>query len=135
MTDRPDQADVRDRTLGDLGLQVTRDLSRLVHQEIDLAKTELKEDVGKAGQGAGLLGGAGLTGVFTLAFASLAAVYALDKVMDRVWAALIVAAAWAVLTAALAIFGRSRLRQLSPPMERTTQSLKEDAQWVKTRNS
>ena len=37
---------------------------------MDLAKTEMKEEVAKVGKGAGLLGGAGLAGWFLLLFLS-----------------------------------------------------------------
>jgi hypothetical protein len=51
-----------DKSLGELVATATRDLSLLVHQEIALAKAEIKQDVAAAGKGAGLFGGAGFAG-------------------------------------------------------------------------
>ena len=124
-----------DATLGELVTNVSRDISTLVHQEMDLAKTELRQEVAAAGKGAGMLGGAGVTGLYVLGFGSLTAVYALGNLMDLAWAALIVTLVWAVVTGVLALIGRSKLKQATPPLEQTKQSLKEDAQWVKTRKS
>ena len=47
-------------------------MSRLLRQEIDLAKAEAKQEVTKLGKGAGLLGGAGVAGHLLLLFASVA---------------------------------------------------------------
>jgi membrane protein implicated in regulation of membrane protease activity len=45
--------------------------------------------------------------------------------MDEAWAALLVAALWAVLAAVLAVLGRKKLREVQPKPERTVQTLKE----------
>src|SRR3954464_7637558 len=79
-----------ERSLGEIFSDVTQDLSTLIRQEMELAKTELKEEVSKAGKGAGLLGGAGLAGWFTLLFLSITVFYALDEFMPDWLAALIV---------------------------------------------
>ena len=57
---------------------------------MDLAKTEMKQEVAKVGKGAGMLGGAGLAGWFLLLFLSFTLMYGLDEVMSRWIAALIV---------------------------------------------
>ena len=53
-------------SVGELVTEVTRDLTTLVRQELELARAEMKEEVAKAGKGAGLLGGAGFGHVRTL---------------------------------------------------------------------
>lgn len=125
-----------DRSLGEIVGDIASDLGTLVRQEMDLAKTEIKAEVGKAGKGAGLLGGAGVTGFLALFFASLTVMYALGHVMDLAWAALIVAVVWAVVAGVLAATGRRRLREVDPSLSTTKQTLKEDARWAKapTRN-
>jgi hypothetical protein len=55
--------------------------------------------------------------------------------MDLIWAALIVAVVWAVVAAVLATTGRKELREVDPKPDQTVESLKEDAKWLKTRNS
>ena len=52
---------LEDKSLGELVATATRDLSLLLHQEVELAKAELKQDISAAGKGAGLFGGAGFT--------------------------------------------------------------------------
>ena len=53
-------------SLGDLLSEVTRDLSTLIRQEIELAKAELKQSGTRAGKGGGMLAGAGIAGHFVL---------------------------------------------------------------------
>ncbi|WP_461087418.1 phage holin family protein [Streptomyces deserti] len=110
---------------------MTSDLQTLFRQEVELAKTEIREEGAKAGKAAGLYGGAGFGGYMVALFLSLAAVFGLANVMDAGWAALIVAAVWAVIAAVLYVMGRSRMREVSPKPEQTVQTLKEDAQWAR----
>jgi Flp pilus assembly protein TadB len=124
--------DVEGRSVGDLVGEIADDLSRLLRQEIDLAKAEAKQEVSKLGKGAGLLGGAGVAGHLLLLFASVTLMLVLGRVMDLDLAALIVALIWAVVAAVLASMGRRQLRSFDPQLPQTTQTLKEDVQWAKT---
>src|SRR6478609_4134714 len=90
-----------DRSLGELISEVTGDLSTLMRQELELAKAELQQSAGRAGKGAGMLGGAGLAGYFVLLFASIALWWAIGTGTGLGWAAVIVAALWAVVGAIL----------------------------------
>lgn len=123
------------RSLGDIVSSVTQDISTLIRQEMDLAKTELKEEVTKAGKGAGLLGGAGLAGYFVLLFVSLTALFALDEGLPLWVSALIVTAVWAVVAAVLALTGRKAIQESNPQLPKTQQTLKEDAQWATAQKS
>jgi hypothetical protein len=123
----------RERSLGEIIGDITGDLGTLMRQELDLAKTEIKQEAAKAGKGAGLLGGAGVTGHMALLFASLTLMFALRQALDSyVWAALIVTVLWAVVAAVLAAQGRKKLKTVQPKPDATIQTLKEDAQWAKT---
>jgi hypothetical protein len=124
--------DVEGRSVGDLVGEIADDLSRLLRQEIDLAKAEAKQEVSKLGKGAGLLGGAGVAAHLLLLFASVALMLVLGRVMDLDLAALIVALIWAVVAAVLAVTGRRQLRSFDPTLQETTHTLKEDVQWAKT---
>lgn len=99
-------------SLGDLLGDVTRDLSTLMRQEVELAKAELKQSTSRAGKGAGMLAGAGVGGHFVLVFLSLALMFALGAIMALGWAALIVAVIWAIIAAVLASIGRKELKQI-----------------------
>ncbi|TDO48004.1 putative superfamily III holin-X [Kribbella sp. VKM Ac-2527] len=124
-----------DESVGELVSQLTTDLGQLTRQELALAKAELQTEAKKAGKGAGMLGGAAFAGWMVALFLSLTVMWALDEAMDRIWAALIVAAVWAVVAAVLAMTGRKELREVNPKPDQTVESLKEDAKWMKTRNS
>ncbi|MEJ1109538.1 MULTISPECIES: phage holin family protein [unclassified Kribbella] len=120
-------------SLGQLVSQLTGDVGTLTRQELALAKAELREEAKQAGKGAGMLGGAALAGWMLAMFVSLTVMWALDEVMHLAWAALIVAAVWGVAAAVLAASGRKALRDVSPIPEQTVETLKEDAEWLKTR--
>lgn len=119
---RPDVSDV---SLGELIGDVTRDLSTLMRQELELAKAELKQEATKSGKAAGALGGAAVAGLMVLVFLSCALWWGLANVMDEGWAALIVAVIWMIIGAILYAVGRKRLRQVNPTPERTVDTLKE----------
>ncbi|MDG5803897.1 phage holin family protein [Streptomyces ossamyceticus] len=120
-----------DATVGELLSTVTSDVQTLFRQEVELARTEVKQEATKAGKAAGMYGGAGFAGYMVLLFLSVAALLGLANVMDGGWAALIVTAVWAVAAAVLYQRGRSRMRTVSPKPEHTVETLKEDAQWAR----
>ncbi|WIY06544.1 phage holin family protein [Amycolatopsis mongoliensis] len=115
--------DVADSSVGDLMTNVMKDLSTLVRQEVDLAKAETKAEAGKAAKGAAMVGGAGLAGYMVLLFLSVALWQGLENVMDGGWAAVVVAAVWAVAGAVLYVTGRSEFRRINPKPERTVETL------------
>jgi uncharacterized membrane protein YqjE len=128
------RSDIEGRSLGELVGRLSSDFTRLVRLEIALAKTEAKEEAARAGKGVGMLGGAGLAGNLALVFVSLTVMFALAEAMELVWAALIVTVVWAVVAAVLASVGRKALKSVEP-LPKTTQTLKEDAQWAKSQRS
>ena len=119
-----------DTSIGELVSNITQDFSTLVRQEMELAKAELTQTVSKASKGAGMFGGAGLAGYFTLLFLSLALWWALgtliadeDAMPALGWSALIVAAIWAVVAAVLALTGRKEMKEVEG-LPRTSQTVK-----------
>jgi uncharacterized protein YacL len=129
----PDQADLRERPFGELLKQLSEETTRLVHQEIELAKAELTQKGKQAGTGAGLFGGAGAIGFLALAALTTCFILALDAAMPAWLAALIVAVVYGVIAAVLAMQGRNKIKQAVPPVpEQTIETVKEDVEWVKT---
>jgi len=124
-----------ERSLGQIVSDVTQDFSALVKQEMELARTELKQEVAKAGKGAGLLGGAGVAGHLVLIFASLALTFLLDNWMPLELAFLITTIIWGIIAAVLAVTGRKALRESNPELPRTQQTLKEDAAWARAQKN
>lgn len=116
---------VENASVGELISEVTSDLSRLMRQELELAKTEIKEEATKTGKAAGMLGAAAVAGHMALLFASFALWWGLANVMDEGWAALIVMVLWAIAAGALYATGRSRLREVHPAPTQTVDTLKE----------
>ncbi|PSL56097.1 putative superfamily III holin-X [Saccharothrix carnea] len=118
-------------SLGQLVGELTEDLSRLMRQELELAKAEIREEASKAGKAAGMLGAAGFAGYMTAVLLSLALAFALATFMGLGWATLVVAVLWGIAGFALFSAGRSRLRKVNPKPERTIETLKEDAEWAR----
>ena len=116
---------VADASVGELIGNVATDLSKLMRQELELAKAEMKVEAAKAGKGAGMLGGAGVAGLLAAVFASLTLMFLLDLAMPLWVAALIVTILWAVAGAFLYTTGRKTLKTVSPAPTQTVDSLKE----------
>jgi uncharacterized membrane protein YqjE len=128
-----DSEDLHDRSLGELLKQLSEQTTRLVHQELELAKAELTQKGKQAGMGAGLFGGAGAIGFLALAALTTCFILALDAAMPAWLAALIVAVVYGVIAAVLAMQGRKKIKQAVPPVpEQTIETVKEDVEWVKT---
>ena len=126
--------DLREHGTGELLKELSDHTTTLVRKEIELAKAELGEKGKKAGQGAGMFGGAGLFGAFAFAALTTAIIAALDSAMELWLAALIVAVVYAVIAGVLALQGRNKVQEAGPPVpEQATESVKEDVQWAKTR--
>lgn len=119
------------RSLGDIVGDIASDLSTMVRSELELAKTEAKQEVTKAGKSAGLLGAAGISAYFALLFLSLFVMYLLANAMEVEWAALIIFAVWAVAAAITGVMGRKKMKEIDPKLETTQRTLKEDVQWAK----
>ena len=135
--DAPQAANQPDeeRSLGQIVGDISQDLSTLVRQELDLAKTELRQEATTAGKGVGMLAGAAVSGLLVLLFLSWALLWLLDNVMPVELAALLTALLWAVVTGVLVSMGRKQLREANPQLPQTQHSLKEDAAWVRAQKS
>jgi Putative Actinobacterial Holin-X, holin superfamily III len=126
-------ARLREQSMGELFKQLSEDLSALVRQELRLAQAEMTEKGKRAGMGAGIFGGAGLIGVMALGTLTACFVAALATGMDVWLAALIVTVVYAAIAGLLALQGRERMQEATPPIpEQTVETVKEDVQWAKT---
>jgi uncharacterized membrane protein YqjE len=125
--------DLRDRSLGELLKQLSEQTTRLVHQEMELAKAELQQKGRQAGAGAGMFGGAGALGLAALGALTACFILALDAVMPAWLAALIVAVVYGIIAFVLVKRGQDKLMQATPPVpEQTIETVKEDMEWAKT---
>jgi uncharacterized membrane protein YqjE len=131
--DPSDPDGLRDRSLPELLKRLSEETSRLVHQELELAKAELTEKGRQAGAGAGLFGAAGAIGLLAAAALTACFILGLDAVMPAWLAALLVAVVYGAIAAVLALRGRDRVKQATPLVpEQTIETVKEDVQWAKT---
>lgn len=127
MTPQPDE-----QTIGELIASATRDLSLLVHKEVELAKTEIAAELKRAGIGAGLLGGAGFVGYFALLLLSVAAALGVAAGFDiPAWAGfLVVGGLYGAGAGLFAMLGLGKVVKVGPP-QRTIRTVKDDLEWAK----
>jgi uncharacterized membrane protein YqjE len=127
---------MRDQGMGELFKQLSDDLSTLVRQELKLAQAEMTEKGKKAGVGIGMFGGAGIVGLLALGALTTCLIAALSTGMEVWIAALIVTVVYVAAAGGLAMRGRDRVSEATPPLpEQTIETVKEDAQWAKTQLS
>ena len=121
----------QERTIGQLVVDATRDVSDLVRHEIALAKIEVKRDVARAGSGAGLFAAAALFGAVAFILLCFTAAYGLVEAGLATWMAFgIVTLALLLIAALLALVGRVQLKKVKPP-ERTISTSKDSVAALK----
>jgi len=121
-------------SLAELVKQLSEQSSRLARQEVELAKAELAVKGKRAGIGAGMFGGAGMLGFYALGALVAAAILVLATAITAWLSALIIAVVLAAIAGVLALQGKSKVQQATPPVpEEATESVKEDVQWAKTK--
>ena len=121
-----------DRSLSELVGQVTTDLGSLMSTQIELAKVEIKEEVSRAGKGAGLVGGGGLAAFVAVIMLSVALAFGIGDLIDSLgWAFLIVGLLEAAVAAVLVMTGKQRITSVTPVAEQTIASVKEDIEWAR----
>jgi hypothetical protein len=131
--DLPGSDDLRDRSLGELLKQLSQETTRLVHQELELAKAELTHKGKQAGAGAGMFGGAGALGLAALGALTACFILALNAIMPAWLAALIVAVVYGIIAFVLVKQGQAKIKAVGPPVPtQTIETVKEDVEWAKT---
>jgi predicted lipid-binding transport protein (Tim44 family) len=126
------QDELRDRSIGDLLKQLSQETATLARKEVELARAEITQNAQQAGLGAGMFGGAGVAGLLALGAFTTFLIALLATAMEVWIAALIVTVLWSVIAGVLALIGRNRVQEATPPAEQTVDSIKEDVQWAKT---
>jgi MFS family permease len=118
-----------DQSVGELVRQLSEQATRLARQEVELGAKGRR-----AGLGAGMFGAAGLVGLFALGALTAGLILVVATQLDTWLAAFIVAGGYALLAGILALIGRVKVRQATPPVpEQAGESVKEDVEWAKTR--
>ena len=121
---RAETLSTQEPTLGRLVADASRDISTLIHSEIELAKSELRVSVRGGGMGAALLAAAGVLGFLILILFSFTVVWVLIWAgLDPWWAYLIVTGFYVVVAGILALIGVRKLKQVRAP-EKTISTTK-----------
>jgi hypothetical protein len=121
----------RTESLGQLMGEVSKDISTLFRQEVELAKAELSQSAKKAGKGAGMFGGAGVAGLIALVFLSVALWWGLGFLTGLVWSAIIVAVIWGIVAGVLALRGKKEIEEIQGA-PKTAETLKKVPDAFKT---
>ncbi|MEV8307210.1 phage holin family protein [Streptomyces flavidovirens] len=120
-------ADSVDRSLGQLVASATAEMSALMHDEIALAKAELRRDAKRVGMGGTAIGVAGVFALFSLPVLSFAAAYGIHNLgLGLAWSFLIVGGAFLLLAGLLALIAVSKFKKVKPP-EKSIASAKQTA--------
>ena len=121
-----------EQSLAELTRQLSEQTTTLARMEVELAKAELQQKGRQIGIGAGAFGGAGLFGLYALGALTATLVLALAEAVDTWLAALIVTVLYAAIAGVLALVGRNRVKEGTPPVpERAVESTKEDVEAAK----
>jgi MFS family permease len=128
------QATTQDRSLADLARQLSLQTTELARHEVELAKAELRVKGKRAGIGAGMFSGAGALGFYALGALTAAIIAGIAEVLPVWAAALIVAAVYGAVAGILALRGKRKVEEATPPVpEQTVRSVKEDVRYTKQR--
>ncbi|MER6249938.1 MULTISPECIES: phage holin family protein [Streptomyces] len=119
-------------TLGQLVASATAEMSALVHDEIALAKAEIREDVKRVGSGSASIAAAGVFAVFSLPVLTFAAAYGIHNLgLGLAWSFLIVGSAFLLIAGVLTLIAVRKFKKIKPP-EKSIASVKQTAALVGT---
>jgi uncharacterized membrane protein YqjE len=128
----PTQPVEADQSLGDLVTRMTTDVGQLVSTQIELAKVEIKDEVARAGKGAGMVGGGGLAAFIAVLLLSFAIAYWLADAFDNLgWGFFVVGLVYAAAATVLVLKGKQQITSVTPVAEQTIDTIKEDIEWAR----
>jgi hypothetical protein len=120
------------RSLGELFGDLSRQMSALVRQEIELARAEVTGKATAAARDVAIMGsGIGLLYAALLALIGAAVLFLVDQGVSPSLAALIVAIVVAIIGGLLVMSSRQALANRDMAPKRTVETLKDDAEWAK----
>jgi hypothetical protein len=119
------------RTVADLIGQLTADVAGLVRKESELIRAELSEKVNGAAKAVGDIAAGGLLLIAALLVLLQALVLALSKLMDPIWAALLVAVVVAGVGYVLVRTGMKAISLGNLRPDRSARQLKKNAELMK----
>jgi hypothetical protein len=134
-TGRPASPTQPEATLGGLVATASRDLSTLVHDEIELAKAEIRQDLRNGVKGGAMFGAAAFLGLLAVIMLSIALAEALVRLGVVAWLAFLIVTVFYLLVAGLLVMvGKKALSKVGPP-KRAIRTSKETAAFLKSPRS
>lgn len=120
------------RSVTELVDDATRQITRLVRDEIQLGRIEMRDRTKGVARGAGIAGAGGLLAFYGGIALTFAAVFALAIVVPDWAAALIVGAGLLVIGAVLGLLGKKNVTDAAPPVPgETAESVKKDIETIR----
>lgn len=126
----PGAPDQDAESLGTLVTGIVADLQDIVRGEVQLAKTELQEDVSALGKGIAAIAAGALVALVGFIFLMLGVTYLLNKSLEMWLSAGIVGVVLLVIGIIAALMGKNTLSAANLKPEKTIDSLKEDQEWA-----
>ena len=121
-------------SISELMKQLTEQTTRLAQKEVELAKAEMSAKGKRLGIGAGAFGGAGVVALLGLSAVVAAAILLLAEAIAPWLAALVVAVVLFAVAGVLALAGKRKVDEATPPVpERTLENVKEDVRVAKVK--
>ena len=120
-----------ERSFSDVLESIVGNVQTIIRSEIQLAKTEVKEETAKAARATGILAAGGLLGLYAGGFLLLTIVRALENVTPPWLASLIVAVVVGVAAFVAINAGRTPMKHVRPAPDKTIKTVKENVEWVK----
>jgi hypothetical protein len=126
--------ELRERPLGEIARELSRDVSLLVRQEVELAKAEMAQKGRVAAPGLGMIGGAGAVGLMAAGALTASLILVLSIFLPEWLSALAVGVVLAAVAYLLIKQGKERVGEAGAPVpQQTIETVKEDVEWAKTR--
>jgi uncharacterized membrane protein YqjE len=123
-------------TLGELVMGLTDDITTLVRKEVELAKTELQENIKEGAAAGGMIAAGGMVAYAGLILVLIAIAIALGQWWDNLWlATLVVGIVTLLLGWAIFNGGKNQLKDVSLVPRKTISSVNRDAKVVKEKLS
>ena len=123
-----------ERSTGELIKLMSEQVSTLVRDELKLAQLEMTRKGKQAGVGAGMMGGGGMIALYGIGCLIACAIIAISRALAPWLSALIVGVVLLIVAAIVAMMGRAKMRQATPPVPaEAVESVKADIDEIKER--
>jgi hypothetical protein len=129
---RTSMTSVREPSIGELFSQLSSDASRLIQQEMALAKAEVRETTSMLARDTAKFGAAAVLGLLGGMAATAFLIVGLGAVLDNYWAsALLVTIVYLAVAGFLAKSAMNEIKARGVKPTETLATLREDADWAK----